>query len=193
MKNTAWEKFFIAQQYSYDPAKLQDCITQLHAIQTAFSRTDAAGYSILFEGDLFYKQGQMKEAIEAYNKLIKQGSHASIIPFAMYSIGKSYEAMDKWQEAITAGRAFLDKYPDHYLAPLAHDSIARCFEKSNNTAEAKSAYEKIALLFPDTSWAQKAQQKINYFSYAGQTKSQPPSQQQPGTSPLPPASQPPGK
>lgn len=175
VKNTAWEKLFIAQQYAYSGHA--EALNQLHAVRDAFPNTDAAGFGLLFEGDILFKQGKYKEAGEDYQSLAEKGKPAAVIPFALAGKGKALEASGLCPEAILTGKQFLEKYPDHYLAPEVHLSIARCFEITDNAQEARSAYEKIALLFPDTSWAQTAQQKLQSLP------KQQPSQTPPGAGP----------
>ncbi|HAU90008.1 MAG TPA: hypothetical protein DCW72_07245, partial [Elusimicrobia bacterium] len=54
---------------------------------------------------------------------------------------------------------FLAKYPDHFVAPEAHASLARLQEMTGAADLAKATYEKIALLYPETTWAMMARAK----------------------------------
>jgi len=159
LKTTAWEKFFIAQQYGMS-GRVNEAFPLIKTIQDNFPKTDAAGYSMLFEGDLFFRQGNYKDAIQAYAKLKTRNAPKAALPFAAIATAKALEAEGNYPEAIVSNRDFIDRYPEHYLAPQAHSQLARCLEISGNMAEAKAAYEKIILLFPDTTWAQTARLKF---------------------------------
>lgn len=159
LKSQAWEKLFIAKQYAYS-GKVEDSIKQLHAVQKGYPKTTAAGFGILFEGDMLYKQGFYKDAARAYQKLVERGKPKPLIPYAMAGIGISQESAMDYKEAIATHRQFLEKYPDHYMAPQAYTAIARCLEATKNREETKLAYERIILLFPNTYWAKQAQEKL---------------------------------
>jgi tetratricopeptide (TPR) repeat protein len=159
IKETAWKTLFMAQQYAY-AGRSAETMSQLSELETGYANTDAAGFGLLFKGDLLYKQGSYKEAAETYQKLIEKPKPKGAIPFAISGIGKSRQAMGNFPEAITAYTDFLEKYPDHYLAPEIYIAMASCYEAMKNPQEAKTVYEKIAVLFPDTYWFSYAQQKL---------------------------------
>ncbi|MEK7722067.1 MAG: 2-dehydropantoate 2-reductase N-terminal domain-containing protein, partial [Elusimicrobiota bacterium] len=82
-----------------------------------------------------------------------------LAPFAAYSVGKCKEAEGDLAGAQVQYSDFLLKNPEHFIAPEVHASLARSQELSGNAELAKTTYEKIALLYPDTSWATQARTK----------------------------------
>jgi TolA-binding protein len=84
----------------------------------------------------------------------------NLMPFAFYDLGKAKEAAADLTGALGQYSAFLAAFPDHFLAPEVHLSLANVYELANNLPEAKAAYEKIALLYPDTYWAAVAKAKV---------------------------------
>jgi len=132
---------------------------QLDSIEANFSRTSAWGFAALTKGDLLFRQNKFKEAAGEYAKVAAKGPK-NLLPFAFYDLGKAKEAAADLAGAQGHYKDFLAAYPEHFLAPEVHLSLANAYELSNNPAEAKAAYEKIALLYPDTYWAMVAKAKV---------------------------------
>ena len=157
LREAAWKNLFIAQQTGYG-GNFAEAAKQLDSIETNFSGTSAWGFAVLTQGDLLFRQNKFKEAADEYSKIVVKGSK-NLMPFALYNIGKAKEAAADLPGAQSQYTAFLSAYPDHFLAPEVHYSLASVYELSKNAAAAKEAYEKIMLLYPDTSWAAMAKAK----------------------------------
>lgn len=163
INDTAWKQLFIAQQTGFSGA-YAEAGKKFDEVVSGFARSGAAGYAIMGKGDLLFRQEKYKEALEEYGKLA-DGPRA-IRPFALYNAAKAREAMGAAAEAAADYRDFLAKYSDHMLAPEAHYSLAAVQEKLGDKDGARAAYEKIAILYPETSWSEAAKQKT------GQTPAQ---------------------
>lgn len=157
LRETAWKNLFIAQQTGFS-GRYPEAITQLDSIETNFARTSAWGFAALTKGDLLFRQDKFKEAAEEYAKVTAKGPK-NLMPFAFYNLGKTKEAAADIAGAQGQYRDFLAAYPEHFLAPEVHLSLANAYALAGNMAEAKAAYEKIALLYPDTYWAMAAKAK----------------------------------
>ena len=79
----------------------------------------------------------------------------------MYNLGKAKEADGDLPGAQAQYSDLLSKHPEHFIAPEAHAALARTQELTGAADLAKTTYEKIALLYPDTSWAMEAKAKLN--------------------------------
>lgn len=158
LREAAWKNLFIAQQTGFS-GRYPEAITQLDSIEANFARTSAWGFAALTKGDLLFRQEKFKEAAEEYAKVAARGPK-NLMPFAFYDLGKTKEAAADLAGAQSQYKDFLTAYPDHFLAPEVHLSLANVYELANNPAEAKAAYEKIALLYPDTYWAAAAKAKV---------------------------------
>lgn len=156
LRETAWKNLFIAQQIGYS-GNMAQAQTQLDAIETTYGSTSAGAYATLTKGDILFAQGKFKEAGEAYAKAL---TNKDLGPFALYSLGKCKEAEGDLAGSQAQYADFLSKTPDHFLAPEVHASLARTQELSGNAALAKTTYEKIVLLYPDTSWAAQAKARL---------------------------------
>lgn len=158
-QDTAWERLAFAQSYAYQgqPAK---AIEQLKLLEDQFSQTPASGFGMLFAGDILFRAGQYKEAATTYQRLLDRQSPKQTMPLAMSDLGLSQEAAEDCKSAVETNQRFLDAYADHFLAPQAHASLARCLDLLGLKDKPKATYERMALLYPDSYWAQWAQTRL---------------------------------
>ncbi len=156
INDTAWKQLFIAQQTGFSGAYAES-EKKLDEVSAGFARSDAAPYAVMSKGDILFRQEKYKEALEEYKKLVSGPAH--IRPFAVYNAGKAREALGLHAEAAADYRDFLAKYADHLLAPEAHYSLALVQEKTGDRDGARATYEKIAILYPETSWSESAKIK----------------------------------
>jgi tetratricopeptide (TPR) repeat protein len=157
LRETAWQNLFKAQQAGYS-GNFSEAAKQLDSIETNFGGTSAWGFAVLTQGDLLFQQNKFEEAAAEYAKIVAKGIK-DLMPFALYNLGKAKEAAADLPGARDQYKNFLASHPDHFMAPEVHYSLASVYELSRNAAEAKAAYEKIVLLYPETSWAMMAKAK----------------------------------
>ena len=157
LREAAWKNLFIAQQTG-GIGNFAEAEKQLDSIETNFGNTSAWGFAVLTKGDLLFRQDKFKEAEAEYSKIAEKGPK-NLLPFAFYNLGKAKEAAADLPGALSRYKDFLAAYPDHFLAPEVNYSLAGVYELSQNAAEAKAAYEKVILLYPDTYWATMAKAK----------------------------------
>lgn len=158
-KDEAWKRYAVAQHlaYSGEPEKLAQAIADL---TQNYAQTDAAAFGLLFQGDLLYRQGSFQQAIDAYSKLVEGRGPQEIRTFARSGLGFSLMSAGKLAEAEKQFNLFLEAQSEHYLAPQVHLALGRVLEAQGKGADALQAFEKIAVLYPQTPWAQMAQARI---------------------------------
>lgn len=156
LRDSAWKNLFMAQQTGYG-GNVAAAQQQLDTITASFGSTSAAPYATLTKGDIFFAQGKFKEAAAEFAKVAKD---KDLGPFAAYSLGKSKEAEGDLPGAMAQYSDFLSKHPEHFIAPEVHASLARTQELSGAKDLAKATYEKIVLLYPDTTWAMQAKARV---------------------------------
>jgi len=187
LRDTAWKNLFIAQQIGYAgnlPASQQ----QLSDVEKNYANTTAAEYAVLTKGDMLFAQGKYKDAEGEYAKLLKNDDMA---PFALYDLGKCKEADGDLAGAQAQYSDMLSRFPEHFMAPEAHASLARAQELSGAKDLAKTTYEKIVLLYPDTAWAMQAKAKLEGPAAKQPAAAQP--QARPAALPVPAAAKAPAK
>jgi tetratricopeptide (TPR) repeat protein len=104
------------------------------------------------------------EAEQTIMPAVENGKPKTVLPLAASILGAVRENAGKYKEAAEAYNSFLDKYPEHFLSPKIYESLARIYEISGSTQDAKTTYEKIVTLYPASPWAQRAQQRITAVS-----------------------------
>jgi tetratricopeptide (TPR) repeat protein len=156
LRDSAWKDLFIAQQIGYS-GNMAQAQTQLDGIVTSYGNTSAAGFATLTKGDMLFAQGKYKEAGAEYSKML---TSKDLGTFAGYDLGKCLEAAGDLAGAQAQYNAVLTKDPEHFMAPEVHASLARVLEMAGQKDQAKSTYEKIVLLYPDTEWAAAAKAKL---------------------------------
>ncbi len=157
LRDNAWKNLFMAQQIGY-AGNIPQAQEQLKAIGTSFGSTSAAPYATITQGDILFAQGKFKEAGEEYAKLAS--GKTDLAPFALYSLGKCKEAAGDFAGAQAQYSDFLSRNPDQFMAPEVQSSLARAQELAGAKDLAKTTYEKIVLLYADTSWAMQAKAKL---------------------------------
>ncbi|MEA3307067.1 MAG: tetratricopeptide repeat protein [Elusimicrobiota bacterium] len=155
LNKAAWKELFMAKQQSR-MGKLDLANKSLAKIETGFSNTTAAGYALLLKGDIMFSTRKYEDAVKAYIMASDFAKPETIVPVALSNIGKTREAKRDFDKAIISYKNFLSQYPEHFLAPEAHFSIANIYAMQNKKKEARSVYEKIAILYPQTLWAESA-------------------------------------
>lgn len=155
----AWERLGLAQSLAYG-GRADAASDQLKKLEAEHPSSDAAGFGTVFAGDLQYQQGQYKEAAAKYTAVLERGQPKTLQPVALSDLALSQEAAGQYQAAVQTAQRLLEGYPEHFLAPQAHACLARCLQASGHADQAKAAYQKIALQYPDTTWAAWAQSRL---------------------------------
>lgn len=153
---------------------------QLDEVINRYSRTPAAAEARMVKAELLSSQGNYAEAEKTILPATTGGKPKTMIPLACASLGTIQENEGKYQEAVKTYNNFLDRFPDHYLAPRIYESLGRAYELLGSAADAKATYEKLATLYPASGWAQHAQERI-----AALTGQKPPAPATPGSLPQP--------
>ena len=159
LKLQAWEKLAIAQTYAFS-GQGKTALEQLQAVREQYPRTQAAGFGDQFQGDLLFQSGDYKGSIEAYHRVLDR-KDPGLLPYAHSGIAFAQEGAGQPAAAVEAAQNFLSQYQDHFLAPQVHAVLARSLKALGRDEEAKATLEKIALLYPETFWAQWANNTLH--------------------------------
>ncbi len=176
-RNNAWEKLGLAEGI-YAAGHKDKAFSQIKDLEAQYSNTPAAGYGLLFAGDVSYSTGDYVTA-EAYYRQLEAVNSQTLTPFALNDLALTYEASKACDKAEVEAQKFLDLYPDHFLAPQVHSVLARCYEAQGKMEDAKVAYQKIALEYPNTYFAAWAQDKISPKKGGKEVSSAPKTQKRP--------------
>lgn len=151
VREEAWSGLAAATTYAYS-GQTEAALNQVRALAEAHGGTAAGGYARLLAGDVSFQQNKFKEAAAAYQGLLDQPGNAATIPMALSGLALAQEGAGDCPAAAAAAQRFLDSHQDHYLAPQTHAVLARCLAAQGKTEEAKSAFQRIEILYPGTYW-----------------------------------------
>ena len=135
-------------------------LKKVDEITAAYPGTPASGYGLLFAGDLLFHKDRFADSEKYYKQLVDRGQPQVLQPFALGGLALAQESGGQCAEAVKTEEGFLSAYPDHFLAPQVHASLARCETALGQKDTAKATLQKIALQYPETSWASWAQEQL---------------------------------
>ena len=158
-QKNAWQALFIAQQNAY-AGKIDEAKKISSDLIKNYSRSSAVPFAIMLEGDLDFAKGKFEEAEKSYRLAMKKAEN-TLLPVLLFNVGKTFEARHNWEETIKTYESFMKKYNSHYTAPEVYMNLAAAYARSGKSEEAKTAFSKITVLYPDTIWAQQAKAILN--------------------------------
>lgn len=156
-------------QANFMQGKTQDGLNILDGIIAQYPGSAADYKARIQKAEYMVGIQNFNEAEKTIIPVVEKGKPKIIIPLAMSMLGAIKEDAGKYKEAIATYNTFLDNYPDHFLTPKIYESLARVYEITGATQDAKSTYEKLETLYPSTEWAQRAQERIMAITNAPQT------------------------
>lgn len=157
-ENEAWDKLAMAEAYSYygRPKEAAEALSEV-ASQTASPA--AAGLAGLMEGELKQRANDHAGALASFAKAA-EAAPETLKPFAAAENISALEAAGKGAECAAAAQSFLDQRADHFLAPSVQETLARCQLASGQPEAARATWQKIALQYPETPWAARANARL---------------------------------
>jgi|GEM_PF-1706951 tetratricopeptide (TPR) repeat protein len=145
----AWSQLGMPQSYLMQN-KYDDARKALAQWQDRFHGTSADSYEKFLKADLLYQTSSYAEATAAYYGLAEHGMPPDVRPLALSAVETSEEMAGRYTQAQAAAQQFLSLYPDHFLAGNIMLSQARLLELTGNIPGAVSAYDRFALLYPQS-------------------------------------------
>ena len=103
------------------------------------------------KADLLEYQNKPKEALDAFLQILVKHKGQSIEAGTLYKVGRNYEKLGNFAQAITYYQTILDNHKDGIYIDEALFYSAEIYRKQLNDPEkAKSLYEKVVLEHPDS-------------------------------------------
>ena len=139
--------------------QVEQGISMLDDIINNYSNTPSAYRAMLMKANYLYSQKEYEQAKELALNVIHKAKPDSIRPLAYPLLIAIFDNMENTEQAIETSKMFIENYKDNFLVPSVMENLARLYEVSGNTEEAKKTYTQIETLFPNTVYAQRAQDK----------------------------------
>ncbi len=107
-----------------------------------------------------YFSNKLDLAIEGFEEFVEKFPTAPDAPKAQYYIGQSYFDQRRFKEAIAAYGKVISNYKDADEVPQAYFAQGRCYEELRQPGAARAAFQTIIKLFPSSTEALMAQQRL---------------------------------
>ncbi|HVO33721.1 MAG TPA: hypothetical protein VMU17_07380, partial [Elusimicrobiota bacterium] len=129
-----------------------------------FAGTNATVFSKFLKADLLYRTSDYATAAQVYGDLAQTAQPDDLRPLALSAQSSAEEMAGHLDQALKLNQAFTDHYPDHFLAASAYLAQARIDELTGNAAAASAIYDRFAILYPKSPWADLANARLHALS-----------------------------
>jgi len=103
----------------------------------------------LDRADALYEIDESKpQALDLYLKVAADHPQDDLAPTALYYAAFAARELDKCQDGLKHGGAFLQGYPDHDLAPHVKSVVAECYSGLKQDEEAEKVYRELVSSHP---------------------------------------------
>ena len=120
--------------------KFRECITNLDILLLEFPNSKYVEEGLFIKGECLVKSGNLDQALETYNLVLRQNNMSVWHLFALTQVGSVHSFRNEQQKAENAFKKVLEEFPNH---PLFHHAALRLgilnFSK-NNIVEAIHYY-----------------------------------------------------
>ena len=157
-RDAAWNDL-ISAEAAAGAGKYADAQTLIARAQAGGGGGPAQTMAHMLDGDLRYASGQYDQALSAYQKAA-EAAPENLRGYALADQVQTLAVSGKPDRCVAAAQSFLDARPQDLLAPLVSATMARCQSDEGQAAAAQATYEKIALMYPRTPWADMANARL---------------------------------
>ena len=137
----------------------------LQAVYENYGSTPTAPLALMELAKSKFNGGQIDAAEELYSTFIKKFSSHTMTAQAELNLIHCQEAKGQHAEAQNRYAEFSQSHKDNLLlSALSLIGQARCMETLQKYSEAKIVYEDIIVSYPDSSWAQIAEENLKILA-----------------------------
>lgn len=113
-------------------------------VATDYPGTAAAARASLLAGSAFFDAAKYAEAKGEFDRFLRDAPQNPLRTEALYGQGACWEALGKTDDAVTAYKGLVDRYPIDPLVPRAKVALARLYKVKNQPADALRLLEDVA-------------------------------------------------
>lgn len=146
--------------YKTDAERIAAAEPKLKDVVAKFPRRDAAQVANLYLAQIEATKGQTDSAIKLYEEFVKKNPDSILAGGAQLSVYQLRMAADPKAVIADLEKASMD---EKSILPkeTTLSMLAEAYEKSGDKAKATDIYRRIATEFPQSAYAEDAQQKMN--------------------------------
>lgn len=157
-----------------EKAELESTLREeLAAVLEAYPRTYAGQRALFIRGGLEFDLENWEEAATDYLALADGFTDSYLAAVSLFNTAVAYEKLDRNEDAAVMYQRLVDRYGS--TAPQADHalfSLGRLAEQRNDSAAAKSFYDRLVSEYPDSGWTGLARNRIIYLTAQGSTAAQ---------------------
>lgn len=125
-----------------------------------FPTSKAASKSAYFIGNIQFKLGNYREAIEYFKRGYSSNPKGYFSFLSLQGEASSYEQLSELQKAEKAYKEVLDNFKDNFIIPIIKFNLGLIYEKQNKLEKALEEYNQIVSDFEWSSWKDLAEKRI---------------------------------
>lgn len=131
----------VVQEREGSTQDYKEVLAKYDEIITKFPKTSAGEWSLLYKGNILFKQGNFDEAIKSYTVFLDQSGKERLFRyFAWGGLGHAYEGKKDFAKALEAYQKALEFGEGFQLAD-SNLNIGYCYEKLGKTKEALDSFK----------------------------------------------------
>ncbi len=157
-RDAAWNDL-IAAESDAGEGKIADAQPLIARAQAGGGGAAVQTMARLLDGDLRYASGQYDLALDSYQKAAESAPE-NLRGYALADQVQTLAAAGKADRCVSSAQSFIDNRSGDLLAPLVLSTMARCQSDEGQAAAAQATYQKIALMYPQTPWADMAEARL---------------------------------
>ena len=108
-----------------------------------------------------FNNGKYMDALTSFDELSRTDPSSPYAANFLYWKGESLYALRQYDEAIRTFHDVLNKYPTSSKADDAEFKIGAAYEKLGDKMNARSAYNRLILSFPESEYRSRAETRLN--------------------------------
>ncbi|MFO0820762.1 MAG: tetratricopeptide repeat protein [Pirellulales bacterium] len=133
-----------SQASATNPQSYATAAKSLAAHLQKFPKSKHADQALFFQGESLYNQGEKKEAIAAYESVVKNYPESKVRADAAYAWGVTLEELQQYPQAGVAYDLFLKSYSDNGLANEVRMRKAETVLQAGQFADAEKQFAAVA-------------------------------------------------
>ena len=156
----AWTRLAQAQSYASQnkTSEARQILTELLSSNTAGTFRLYLEYNL---GEVALKEKNYDEAVQHYRAVIDRGGKEPLVPLAYSNLAFSFEEKKDFADSARVYQEFLDKFPDHFLAPRTQFYLGRAHLLAGEMEAGNRALGNLIDLYPTSEWAKNARQLLD--------------------------------
>jgi predicted negative regulator of RcsB-dependent stress response len=134
-----------------------------------YPRTSAGAHAFLLAAAGLFKEGKYQEALDHFQKFVREHGDNSFAPEAAFGVAASLDALNRVDEALKQYEEVVKRYPNSAPVNQAKLAMARLYESKGQNAMALKLYEELARDKAPSQWVAEARARREQLQQQAET------------------------